>query len=424
MVRALMRRLVLLLLVPLCACPTEPPPLDCTRTLVDPSGNVNGGFGGGVGGGSGGTDAPLGLVGAPLTVTVFAPLSACAPDVLRADATLLDPDNAPLAFAVDRPVSRSGSQLAVSAAFTFTPRQPGLHTLRVAFEPSLGVRSVLVQVAADGMLGLTNRVPLPAGANCTVWPLSDDTVACAEESSGFVSVTSTDGGTTRFSGYELVVVDTVLWSIDGTTNTLERRVFEDGGLRVTNRLPGFPVMATPALHDVDVALRYRSSYLLTRVRVTPTSESLGDFPVERSTPALAYFVEPDDTLFRWDQTPCFITTCTTLTDLVGLEPGFLWRSGNGFETNGQLSAFERPLATPASPRFSLKRQTMFFSSPEHSFERLPVWLEPLLGSRRVLVSVEDGGLVFSSWPWAEVLTIGRRHAVLTDSPGFVRVIRR
>ena len=191
---------------------------------------------------------------------------------------------------VERPVSRAGSPSAVSVSFVFTPSQPGVHTLKVAFEPSLGVRSVLIDVARDGLSGASTRVPLPAGASCVTWPLSDDTVACEEQGAGFVSVSSVDGGLTRFSGAELVVADDVLWSIDGTSNTLERRVFEDGGVRVTHRFPNFPVTPTPALHDVDVALRYRASGMLTRVRVTPTGEALGDFSVDRFLgPPLAYF---------------------------------------------------------------------------------------------------------------------------------------
>ena len=410
-----MRRLLSPLLVVLCACP-EPPPVDCTRTLVDSFGNVNGGFAGGIGGGGGTPEAPLGLVGAPLRFTVFAPLSACAPDVLRADATVLDPDNAPVEFTLEGPLVRSAQQNAVSGTFNFTPRKPGLHTLRVAFEPSLGVRSVLVDVASDGLLGATRRVPI-ASANCTVWPLTDDTVAC-EAPGGSVSITSVDGGVTRFSGAELVVVDNVLWSIDGASNTLERRVYEDGGVRVSNRIPGFPVVATPALQEVDVALRYRANGLITRVRITPNGEAVGDFAVDRFVgPPLAYFIEADDTLYRSSNTDCFSSSssCTNFTGLVAIDQRAVWSTLNGFE---------RPFRTPPNPRFSLKRQPVSNGSPAHAFERIPLWLQVTSGDRRFLVSTDDGSVSYSAWPFSQVLNVGQHHVVLTDSPGFVRVVKR
>ena len=301
-----MRRLLLMLLVPLFGCPA-PEPIDCTRNLIDVSGFANGGFAGGFGGAGGSTgtggssgapEDPVGLVGKPARFTVFAPLSACDPDVLRADVTLVDPDNEPVEFNVDGAIARSGEQHAVSGTFSFTPLKPGVHILRVSFEPSLGVRSVLFDVASDGLVNPTTRVPIPAGANCTVWPLTDDTVAC-EERGGFVSITSVDGGLTRFPGAELVVADNVLWSIDGTSSTLERRIYEDGGVRVTHRFPSFPLMPTPGLHEADLALRYRSNRLITRVRISRGVASLGDFAVDPFiSPPLAYFIEPDDTLPR------------------------------------------------------------------------------------------------------------------------------
>ena len=428
-----MRRLLLMLLVPLFGCPA-PEPIDCTRNLIDVSGFANGGFGGGFGGAGGSTgtggssgapEDPVGLVGKPARFTVFAPLSACDPDVLRADVTLVDPDNEPVEFNVDGAIARSGEQHAVSGTFSFTPLKPGVHILRVSFEPSLGVRSVLFDVASDGLVNPTTRVPIPAGANCTVWPLTDDTVAC-EERGGFVSITSVDGGLTRFPGAELVVADNVLWSIDGTSSTLERRIYEDGGVRVTHRFPSFPLMPTPGLHEADLALRYRSNRLITRVRISRGVASLGDFAVDPFiSPPLAYFIEPDDTLYRASSSDCFSTPCTNLPDLVGLEPGLVWRTINGFDFNSAMKAFERPLRTPPHARLSLNRAPwMGRGFPAHAFERIPLWLSLGVDDRHFLVSTEPGAASYSAWPFSEVLQVGSRHLVLTDSPGFVRVVKK
>ena len=426
-----MRRLLLLLLVPLFGCPA-PEPIDCTRSLIDVSGFSNGGFAGGFGGAGGGTggssgapEDPLGLVGKPAHFTVFAPLSACDPDVLRADVTVVDPDNEPVEFTVDGAIARSGEQHAVSGTFSFTPLKPGVHILRVSFEPSLGVRSVLFEVASDGLVNPTTRVPIPSGANCTVWPLTDDAVAC-EEAGGFVSITSVDGGLIRFPGAELAVADNVLWSIDGTSSTLERRIYEDGGVRVTHRFPSFPVMPTPALQEADLALRYRSNRLITRVRITRGIASLGDFAVDSFiSPPLAYFIETDDTLYRASNSECFSTPCTNLPDLVGLEPGLVWRSLSTFDFNAPMKAFERPLRTPPNARMSLNRAPwLSLRFPAHAFERIPLWLALGADDRNFLVSTESGAASYSAWPFSQVLQVGSRHVVLTDSPGFVRVVKK
>lgn len=422
-----MHRVLPLLL--LCACP---PPLEqtCQRVLVSASGNANQDFGGGPG--TNDPRPPLGIVGTPLTVTFFAPLSACVSDALRADVTSLDPDNLPLAVRLDGDPVRVGFEGAVKLSIAFTPTRPGLHTLHVAFEPSLGARTQLVEVASDGLAGLTTRVPIPPGANCAagaLWAVADDTVACEERASGFVSVTSADGGLTRFPGEQLVVVDTVLWSINAASTTLERRVFEDGGVRVTHTFPNFPSVATPAMHDVGLALRYRANGRLALVQLTRSGSTVREVLPEGQVGApLAYFVEDGGSVFRSSSVECPFDVCVNLPDVVALDPGLVWRLSQVFDgvSVAHLSGYTRPTTLlDSTPRFTLSHAVDPIAMPAYGFERLPLWLTPPTGgAQRVLVTVENEALLFSAWPRSQVLRVGRHHLVLADpNPGFVRVIR-
>jgi hypothetical protein len=425
--------LLVLVALSLVACPppTEP---QCSRFLVDLNGNPTGGFGGGPGVSN---VTPVGFVGEPMRLTVFAPLSACETDELRGDVTGIDPDNVPLMPLLNDGVTRQPNGI-VKAVVTLTPAKLGLHAVKLAFEPSLGARTVLFDVAVDGLSNPSTRVPIPTGENCTVnatWPVSDDTVACEERTSGFVSLNSSDGGTQRFRGEHLVVVDNVLWSVNGPTTTLERRVFEDGGLRLTDSFPNFPSIATPAMQDVNLALRFRSNGRLTRVRTFPDG---GSSVIEllldgNAGPPLAYFAEDDDVIFRWSQVECAFNNCVNLPDVAGVEPGFVWRfTPNAFgepQFLPRIEGFTRPTTVAnSSPKITLAYDTEPIVSPSYGFERLPLWLGPksvASGDRRVLLSMTDGGVSMSSWPRSEVLRVGRQHVVLSDStPGFVRVFRR
>lgn len=413
-----------------------PPPIEpqCARFLVDTNGNPSGGFGGGPGTG---TVTPVGFVGVPMNLTVFAPLSACETDVVRGDVSATDPDNQPLTPMLPEGVTRQPGGT-VKTVVSLTPAKVGLHTVKVAFEPSLGARTVLIDVATDGLRNPSTRVPIPTGANCTVnatWPLTDDTVACEERATGSVSLTSSDGGVVRFRGEQLVVVDDVLWSVNGPTTTLERRVFEDGGLRLTDSFPNFPATATPAMHDVNLALRFRSNGRLTRVRTFPDggASELELLLDGQAGPPLAYFAEDDDVMFRWSQVECSFNNCVNLTDLAGVEPGFVWRAEPRPFGEPQLApriqGFTRPTTLASStPKITLSYDTEPMATPAYGFERLPLWLgarSVSTNDRRVLVSMTDGGLSMSSWPRSEVLRVGRHHLVLLDSdPGFVRVFRK
>ena len=413
-------------LLPACS----PPPLECARQLIDVTGAPNGGFAGG----GPGTTSPLGVVGSPVSVGVFAPLSACPSDTLRADVTLVDPDNLPMMnLTVTQPVRNLS--MGVGSTLTFTPDEPGLYALKVSFEPALGVRSLFIDVAVDGMRAASVvRVPIPNGANCdtnALWPLSDDTVACEARGPGVVSVTSVDGGVRTFPGSHLVVADTVLWSIHPALEQLERRVWEDGGVRLTHVFPNFAATPTPGMHDVDVALRYRPASILARMVVLPDagfsvedfrSDALGGSPE-------AFFVEPSDELFRWNEDLCLSSfNCGNFfTDLVAVEPGLVWRSELVFDGSASRSTgFTRPtLPSNVVSAMTVPHRPESPGFVTDSFERVPLWLAQNVGTRRLLVSGRDGGFELSAWPRTEVLRVGRHHLVLTDAQAdFVRVVRR
>ena len=244
-----------------------------------------------------------------------------------------------------------------------------------------------------------------------------------------MAISSVDGGLSRFPGTELVVVDTVLWSINSTANTLERRVFQDGGVRLTDSFPNFPSLDTPAMHDVDLALRFRSNGRLNLVRLRPDAGTvLKELALDglAGTP-LAYFAEADDTVYRWSQLDCSFTNCTNLPDLIALEPGLVWRTiNNGFEVPPKTSGFTRPTTQREStPRFTLQQTAELPTTPLVPFERLPLWLNTNVSGKRVLISGQNGDLGLSAWPRSAVHRVGRNHLVLSDPDlGFVRVVEK
>lgn len=393
---------------------------DCLRRLVDVDGSLNRSLAGGEGGTGGSrlNPAVLGSVGVPVTLTFFAPLTSCVSDTLRLDAVVNDPDGQS-APAMQRGALEQSVFSAVKAAVTFTPTRPGLHTLTVAFEPSLGVRTRFVEVASDGLSGQVIRVPLPPGASSTgLWPLADDTVASEVPSVDDITLSSTEGAFTHFRGAQLVVVGRVLWSIDPTTRTLERRVFEDGGVRLTHSFPGFPAIPTPALQEEDFALRYRQSGQLSAVSIsTDGGVSVNDHSFDaRVDPPLAYY----GSLNRWSLEECPLGACSNITDLAAVDADFVWR----YSPSPGLTGVGRFFDLGAAP-LKLAHTPDAVSSPRAAFERLPLWLRTQSDDWRVLVSATGAGFKLTSWPRHRVLRVGREHVLLTDEdPRFVGVVRK
>lgn len=415
----------LALLALLAGCP--PPAIGdgCERLLVEADGTLNLGVGGGPA--ASGSAHRLGVVGTPLTLTVFAPLTSCVSDTLRADPRVLDPGEGAVPFQLEGGAVPSGVEGAVKATLTFTPTRPGLHTLQLAFEPSLGVRSLLVDVAADGLAGAVTRLAIPADLRCpraTFWALTDDTFACEEP--GQIAIVSADGGTTRFEGEQLVVVDTVLWSLHTPSSALERRVFADGGLLLTNTFPDFSARPAPGMHDLNLAWRFHTNDRLALVRIEPGGATVREWGEELLFGApRGYLVEDDDTVCRWGDPACLVPGCVSAPDIVAMDPGLVWRGLPGApQASGGFARPVRDLEAPA--RFTLWSPRLSVASPATGFERIPLWLSPEGESgHQVLVSTQAGTLTFTAWPRGQVLRVGRRQVLLgDDAPDFIRIVGR
>ena len=408
----MLRGAALVLLV-LAAC--GPPPGDtCQRVLVSATGQgAAGGFGGA--GGSGGAAAnALGIAGEPLTLTLFAPLSSCVSDALRASVEVLGPDNLPVPVALSGP-PRVLDVGVVQVALAFTPAQAGSYLVRTTFEPSLGVRTTVVDVAASRLDAGFVTVPLPGVDGCLggAWPLTADTVAC-ERASGAIELRRADGGVTSFDGEQLVVVDTVLWSVHRGRQSLERRVFEDGGLRLADAFAGIDAVVVPALHDTDLAVRQATGGQLTILRVGAATLTPAFFPGFFDGRVL--FADPPGQFYLGGN--CFDASCVF--DLQGLEAGVVWRTD---PSTGQLRGLARPLGTlDDAARFTLRQAPESPALPTAAFERVPLWL-PARPPVSVLASLDDGVVTLSAWNKAEVVRVGRRFVLLRDSTG-VRVVQR
>ena len=403
----------------LLACPPPTTIDDCPRNLVNADGNV--GFAGGVGGGSGSVPpAPLAFVGTEVLVTAFAPLTSCVSDVRRVDLEVLDPDLMPLPFTLAP--SRDPGGGVVSAALRFTPQQGGVHTVRFSFEPALGVRTTLLQAAGDGLAAHpVVHVPAvcPPG---NAWPLTDDVVAC--EDNQRVSLTAADGGTASFPGSQLVVVGTVLWSLDATGSVLERRVFADGGLALTHSIPSVRNTPVAGLHDEVSAMRLSAQGNLTQYRVDVEPPRPLTFSAGLPQNGTVWWV--DGEMLRTNAFDgCGTSPCDRLEDLLALDPGAAWRRA---QFQSATDGYARPLQVmmpTLSPRYTVSLSEGV-SWPTSGFERVPLWLaQPAPDGRRVLVSADRGSLDFTAWPRDQVLRVGRQHVLLKDlAPTSLRIVRR
>lgn len=400
----------------LAGCP-GPIEQTCNRLTVDSTGATQaaGGFGGA--GGSGALPpSPVGVVGEPVTLTTFASLTACVSDPLRVRAEIVGPDNLPVETDVTLTTPRLTGAGPVTSDLSFTPKKPGLYIIRIAYEPSLGVRSIELQVAESRLGAPTVTVPVPNLSGClnNVWPLTEDTVVC--ERASRIEVLSSDGGLTSFSGEQLVVVDDVLWSVERASSTLERRVFADGGLSVTNTFTNVDTRPVPAMHDVDFAIRARLNGSVALFRVGTSPRDLSVFA--SSTDGTILWLD-GETLFNGGT--CFSADCVS--DLRGLEPNAVW-SGDPLNF-GLIAGRIRPIVSlEARAQHGLRMTTESLEVPQRGFERVPLWLPQSNSDRSLLVSADGSTLGFTAWKRADVLRVGRRFVVLKDSGPSVRVAGR
>lgn len=350
---------------------------------------------------------PLGLRGRPVDLVLFAPLSACVSDVLRVEPRAQDSAGGEVPIELLEEPQTVGVFGAVQARVRFTPQLPGTHLVALAFEPSLGVRQVLVDIADDGLGRPSTPVRAP---DCAApWPLDDELIAC--ERAGVITLLDPGGERARFDGSALVVADRALWSIS-LAGELERRTWTGATLERTHVLPGFALRETPALHAEDEAVRVTRAGDLSRVLVRDGGVEQQGLGLGPSSGA-AYFVGADGFLAAWGDSQCIAPVCTPLGDVLGVSREVLWRSTNGvLGWRWPWSAF----FTPGVATFSLRYEAESVAPPRGGFERTPLWLtQPLEGELRALVSVEGRALTFTAWPQARVARVGARHVLVRDA---------
>jgi hypothetical protein len=273
-----------------------------------------------------------------------------------------------------------------------------------------------VLVADSRLTPQTVTVPVPDLASCVygVWPVAADAVAC-ERASSTVELHRADGSVEVFSGEQLVVVESVLWSVDPATSTLSRREYRDGGLQVLDTFPGIDPRPLPSLHDTDVALRAGLDHQLHIVRAGGSTITLfidvGSF--------FSQVLWVDENALHIAGAGCPTSPCVD--DLRGLDGDFVWE-GN-LSSPGQLVALRRPLSADRATAFSLRVVSESIAFPVRGFDVLPLWL-PSTDSVSVLVSSAGTGLSLSAWNRAEVLRVGRRFVVLKDSNNSVLLAPR
>jgi hypothetical protein len=362
-------------------------------------------------------DIPLGLEGAPVEVTLHAPLTSCVSDALRVSATVQGPDGASSPVEVVEGPVPVGIFGAVRARLRFQPVVPGPHALSVAFEPSLGARTVTVDVAAFGELRAGRRL---SALDCDEpWPLGEEVIAC--EHAGRVTLRSPAGELTAGAGSELVVTGQVLWFVT-PAGQLERHAFTDGGLVRTHAWPGFARVPTPALQTPEVALRFREDGGLTRLRLRDGGVEERTFFVNPSSQAV-YASDRDGVLTAWTDDGCARAECTELSRVLALSGEATWRLLDG------VRGWRWPWSTltPEAPSYSLRYEAASAVRPSAAFERSPLWLaQPFDAGLRALVSTDDGVVTYSVFPRDRVLRVGAAHVLLRDEagPGVVLVRRR
>jgi hypothetical protein len=341
---------------------------------------------------------------------MFAPLTSCASDQLRATFEVLAPDSSPVEHTATALVT--SADFRVESTVTFTPTTAGTHVVRAVFEPSLGVRSTTVDVFANAARDAV-VVPLPAGVTCSKppWPVSADTFAC-ESPNDVVSVVSADGGTERFTGRSLVAVGDVLWS-ETQLGELERREPGDGGFAVTNRWPGYGSTPIRGLHTRTTAVRRKnmSNVLVGAVSIDggwrESFFSLGDLET-------ALFFYEHDTAVRSAGGNC----APCLSSLVAFDPEVAWQQ---FGSQSMLQGFRRPIADDTQFK-GAQHNLQLVARPglpaQEHLERWPLWLDP---SERtdlsVLVTPHAGALRWSVWPRGQVLRVGPEFVSLKHDAG-------
>lgn len=341
------------------------------------------------------------VMGTAVTVEATSPLASCISDQRSARVNLLGPDNLPRARAPTLALHPSvGGQL--EAAVTFTPDEEGAWTVEVAFEPSLGTSRHQVWVAtpraASGALPLA-RFTVPTTCVDAPWPVSESRIACELESGDIVLVDS-DGGTSRFPGAQLAVVDTstpVLWAVN--EGALEQR---DGEGVLTRRFDDGTILPIAGEHDQTSAIR--------RVDTSTVAAFESGFDGGHVNPVNAS---------RFSSQAFHLEGAQIVTDegLLGLEPGLLWQM-----TGDVVVGVPRPVPDAGIAIWSIRRRPHRVGFQARPFTTLP--LQFVVDDQRVVITPDERRLSVDAWPAEPLWKIGRQFVLLHDGPGKAALYRR
>jgi hypothetical protein len=343
----------------------------------------------------------LGLEGQPVELVFNSPLTTCEGDVLSARIEGVGSDGVPFELEPGPVSEHAGAPAQVRPRFT--PPGPGLFTFRVAFEPSLGVRTTYLVVAA---------VPrsTPAGIDLAIdcddpWPLTADTIACESVTNG-VELFSVDGGYQSFDGAALAVAGDVLWSVSNA-GVLERRTFEDGGLALTHQHAGFSHQPMPSEQGAEFALRLTTEFRANLINADAGSRVTVD------NYGFMVLVHP----LGLSHTPC-APSGLCIGPVVGADPRAVW-----IRDRFQVIAMPRPIARGQFGALNFPSAQVTSTEPTNHFERIPFWLRTSQGTE-VLLSMDLGEPSAIALPRDQVLKVGREFLALALPDGGVRIVRR
>lgn len=395
------------------AC-TEPP---CPRSLISRNGEPI------FDGGSAVAEYfPFGVEGLAVTGEVFAPLSTCSGDRLRASAEYTDADGVAIPFEITSPQPKENG--AVSVGVALPAHQVGaVRFLKVTFEPALGERTTKVEFVAVATPRPGVEVPVAGLSTCEqVTAMTANDVACRRGDQ--LSISSSDGGVAQFVGKAPVAAGTAVWSVNDL-GRVERRELRDGGLVLTSTYPTttttpvFSATSRPTMHSPEWAIR------------VDTDEQLN--VVNKSGTALGYEVCPGCTwlaaVIADSNRGGFIPggECVRVMrfaqchdDLVAAEARWRWLAVEGgtiVETN--LFATQ----TSAS-----SHRPIPFEVPTAEFSIIPPWFSAGAEGYRALGTLRvDGGVgrvEIAAWKFSEIVSVADSFVVLRKSENAVTVVER
>jgi hypothetical protein len=416
-------RLLRLAVVFILSC-SPPPPPDCQRNQVSADGFVNGqqggfggSFGGGFGGGTGGAgnNLTVRLPNEPITLRMIAPLTSCATDELRVSVEVLGPDSQPIEHT--QTALMSAADFHVETQVTFTPQEAGTFVVRAAFEPSLGVRTTTAQVLHTWE-GQGTPVAIPSSVTCSkpAWPVTRDTIAC-ESMNERISVVSSDGGVSSFTGHGLVTVDSVLWS-ETVAGDLERRAPDpDGGFSITHSWAGFGATPIRGMHTATTAVRRKNTPNAMVSAVVIDGGVTDGFFSSSDLDSALFFYEHDRQVREAGGFACS-TSC--LQSIVAMDDEIAWQQ---FGLGSPLAGFRRPITDDSvfrGAQNSLSAVARTEVPAVEPLERWPLWLDP--SNRQdlaILIHPHSGSLNWTAWPRTRVLRVGRSFVVISTDGGVV-----